>query len=99
MMRTIFILFGLSPTSVCLLLAMDMWPKWEIPAGGVFLAVSIVLFSMIGALAITEPRRHRDNYQAGGWTVLVWVGLVLLDAGILYARFGISYFLRASGGS
>jgi hypothetical protein len=92
MMRTFFILFGLSPTAVCLMLATGTWPKWNIPAGGVFLAVGIVLFSMVGALGITEPRRHRDHYQPGGWAVLVWLGLVLLDAAILYARFGLSAF-------
>jgi hypothetical protein len=91
-MRIFFIIFGLSPTVVCLMLATNAWPNWDIPAGGVFLATAIVLCSMIGALAIVEPRRHRDNYQPGGWAVLVWFGLVLLDAAILFVRFGLTAF-------
>lgn len=95
-MRIFFIGFGLIPTAVCTMLATDTWPNWRIPAGGVFLAVSIVLFSMVGALGITEPRRHQDNYAPGGKVVLVWVGLVLLDAAILFSKFGLASFLPAS---
>jgi hypothetical protein len=95
-MRYFFIGFGLIPTAVCVMLATDTWPNWRIPAGGVFLAVSIVLCSMIGALGISEPRRPPENYSPGGRALLVWFGLVLLDAAILFARFGISSFLPGS---
>ena len=96
MIRTFFILVGVAPTAVCIMLATNTWPWWDIPAGGVFLSVAIVLGSMIGALGITEPRRHRDNYQPGAWALLVWIALVAIDAGILYARFGLDHFLKNS---
>lgn len=93
-MRVFFILFGLLPTIVCLMLATNTWPDWHIPAGGVFLAVSIVLCSMIGALGITEPRRSPDNYSPGCRALMVWGTLVLLDAAILFFKFGLHHFVE-----
>lgn len=95
-MRLFFIFFGLIPTIVCVMLATGTWPNWEIPAGGVFLTVSIVLCSMIGALGITEPRRTPDNYSPGGRAVLVWLALVLIDAAILFFKFGLGSLFTPS---
>jgi hypothetical protein len=91
-MRTLFILFGLSPTIVCILLALNLWPDWHVRGGGIFLAVGIVLCSMIGALGLSEPRRTPENYSPGCRALFIWMVLVLLDAAILYFRFGISVF-------
>jgi hypothetical protein len=91
-MRVLFILFGVTPTAICLLLAFDLWPDWRVRGGGVFLAVGIILCSMIGALGLSEPRRTPENYSPGCRALLVWMLLVFFDAAILYFKYGLSVF-------
>jgi hypothetical protein len=84
MMRAFLIAFGLFPTVICLLLATGTFPNWDIPAGGIFLSVAIVLCPMIGALAITEPRRPPQNYSPGCKALLVWAHLVIFNLILLF---------------